>query len=99
MSHFDAVAFKKKPQQFGLHNRGPRHRTVEVCGSFDDWKIRHEMSFDPFTNQWFATLHLKTGEEYLYKYIVNGDQWIVNEDESKRKDAQGNVNNFCGFSI
>jgi len=99
MSHFDAVAFKKKPQQFGLHNRGPRHRKVEICGSFDDWKIRHEMSFDPFTNQWFATVHLKTGEEYLYKYIINDDQWVVNEEEAKRKDAQGNMNNTCGFAL
>lgn len=94
MSHFDALAFNKRPYQFKLHNRGPRHRKVEVCGSFDDWKVRHDLSFDPFTNQWFANLHLSPGEEFLYKYIINENNWIVNEEEPKRKDAQGNLNNF-----
>jgi hypothetical protein len=55
------------------------------------------MNFDPFTNQWFITLHVKAGEEFLYKYIVNGDNWVVNDEEPKRKDADGNVNNFGGF--
>jgi hypothetical protein len=42
---------------------------------------------------------LKTGEEFLYKYIINGEHWIVNDDEAKRKDAQGNMNNFCGMAL
>lgn len=50
MSAFDQAAFNKKPHQFMLHNRGPRHRKVEICGSFDDWQLRHELNFDPFTN-------------------------------------------------
>lgn len=57
------------------------------------------MSFDPFTNQWFITLHLKGGEEFLYKYILNDDHWIVNEEEPQRKDANGNLNNYCGTDL
>ena len=49
-SAFDQAAFNKKPQVFMLQNRGPRYRKVEICGSFDDWQVRHEMYFDPFTN-------------------------------------------------
>jgi 1,4-alpha-glucan branching enzyme len=81
MSAFDKAAFDKKPKAFSLHNNGPRHKKVEVCGSFDDWETRHDLNFDPFTNQWFITLHLKTGEEYFYKYIINEEQWIVNDQE------------------
>jgi hypothetical protein len=65
MSAFDQIAFNKKPKAFGLPNRGPRYNSVEICGSFDDWQVRHQMNFDPFTNQWFVTLHLKPGEELL----------------------------------
>ena len=95
MSAFDAAAFNKKPKAFALHNRGPRHRVVEICGSFDDWQTRHDLNFDPFTNQWFTTLHLKPGEEHLYKYIINGDQWIVNDEEPQKADEHGNSNNCC----
>ena len=82
MSAFDQAAFNKKPHQFMLHNRGPRHRKVEICGSFDEWQVRHEMNFDPFTNQWFINLHLKTGEEFLYKYVINDSQWVLQLGES-----------------
>jgi len=57
------------------------------------------MNFDPFTNQWFTTIHLKTGEDYFYKYIINDDQWVVNDEEPKKADAAGNINNFCGIYI
>lgn len=95
MSAFDKAAFDKKPKAFALPNNGPRHRKVEICGSFDDWQTRRELNFDPFTNQWFITLHLKTGEEYYYKYIINEEQWIVNDQEPLRADGAGNQNNYC----
>ena len=98
MSAFDEAAFSKRPKQFMLHNRGPRYRKVQLCGSFDEWQIRHDLSFDPFTNQWFTTLHLKVDEEYHYKYIINDDQWVVNDEETQKKDKSGNVNNYCNFT-
>ena len=81
MSAFDQAAFSKQPKQFMLHNRGPRHKKVQICGSFDEWQVRHDMNFDPFTNQWFITIHLAMDSEYHYKYIINDDNWVVNEEE------------------
>ena len=99
MSAFDQLSFNKVPHQFSLHNRGPRHGRVQLCGSFDNWQVRHDLNFDPFTNQWFLTLHIKAGEEYLYKYITNDNNWIVNDEEPKKDDGAGNVNNVCGVQI
>lgn len=82
---------------FMFPNRGPRFNRVQLCGSFDNWQVRHEMNFDHFTNQWFILMHLEPGVEYLYKYITNDNNWVVNEEAPKKKDASGNVNNF--FSI
>ena len=75
MSAFDQAVFAKKPKSFQLHNRGPQHQSVQICGSFDNWEERHSLHFDPITVQWYVTLHLKIGEEYLYKYIINENQW------------------------
>lgn len=55
------------------------------------------MNFDPVMNQWYTTLHLKIGEEYLYKYIINDNEWVTNEEEPIRMDDSGNKNNFCGI--
>ena len=95
MSAFDAVAYNKKPKTFAIQNKGPRYNSVQLCGSFDDWQIKHDMQFDPFTNQWFVTIHLKPGIQHLYKYILNDRDWVVNHDENKMDDGQGNVNNVC----
>ena len=53
------------------------------------------MNFDDLTNQWFITLHLKPGQEYAYKYIINEHHWVVNEDEPKQADKDQNINNIC----
>ena len=54
------------------------------------------MNFDHFTNQWFITLHLKRGK-YLYKYVVNDKNWVINEKEPKEKDNLGNINNVLNL--
>lgn len=99
MSAFDQAAYNKKPKTFAIPNRGPRYNCVEICGSFDDWQVRHDMNFDPFTNQWFVTIHLKPNQDFYYKYILNGENWIVNDEEEKRDDGSGNVNNVCRVSV
>jgi len=94
VSHFEqgVKADDRFPHVFMMHNQGPRYQSVELCGSMDDWKVRHPMNFDHFTNQWFITLHLQRGK-YLYKYVLNKTAWVVNEKESKEKDQLGNLNN------
>ena len=85
----------KSSHTFTFPNRGPKFNRVQLCGSFDNWKVRHEMNFDHFTNQWFIVVHLEPGIEYFYKYITNNDNWVINEEEPKKKDNSGNVNNCC----
>lgn len=42
---------------------------------------------------------MKQSEEHYYKYIINDNNWVVNDDEPKKSDGSGNVNNFCGTQI
>jgi len=39
-------------------------------------------------------MHLEPGTEYIFKYITNENNWVINEEEPKKKDASGNINNF-----
>jgi len=75
-----------------MHNLGPKHSSVELCGSFDSWKVRHPMNFDHYSGQWFVTLHLDKGK-YHYKYIINGNNWVINDKEPTDKDPSGILNN------
>jgi hypothetical protein len=56
--HVAAVSFKLNLDTKYAHR-------VQLCGSFDAWKIVHNMNYDTYTNSWFLTLHLKKGK-YLY---------------------------------
>lgn len=96
ISNFDVQEMQRKPNQFTLHNNGPKYDQVQLIGSFDEWKTKHAMKFDDVSKRWFFTMHLKPGNEYHYKYIVNGQYWVVNDEEPQKKDRDGNVNNFCG---
>lgn len=42
-SEFDMIQRERVAQTFMLHNRGPRHLKVQLCGSFDNWDKRHPM--------------------------------------------------------
>ncbi len=79
-SEFDKIQRERLAQTFMLHNRGPRHSKVQICGSFDNWDKRHQMSFDHITNQWYISLQLPRGNHF-YKYVVNETIWCVNEEE------------------
>jgi hypothetical protein len=92
LSHFENPKDDKFPHVFTMHNQGPRYGRVELCGTFDNWKTRHSMNFDNYTNQWFITLHLGRGK-FHYKYVVNGTLWLVNDKEPREKDSLGNMNN------
>jgi superoxide dismutase len=63
---------------FTMHNNRPLIKMVELCGSFDGWKTRFPMQFDVYNKKWFTTMHLTRGK-YLYKYLVNSINWVVNE--------------------
>ena len=96
LSHFENQKDEMFPHVFMMHNNGPRYQKVELCGSFDNWKTRFPMQFDGYTNQWFITKHLTRGK-YQYKYVVDGNRWIVNDKEAREKDNSGNINNVLNL--
>lgn len=66
--------------------------SVQLVGSFDNWEMKHGMSYDHITSMWFTTKDLVKGK-YTYKYVINGKIWKINEEENVEKDKAGNLNN------
>ena len=74
---------------YKFNNRNPK--TVLVCGSFDDWKEKHPLSYNQILDKWTCTLMIKRGK-HLYKYIID-DNWEINPSEPNVKGNDGITNN------
>jgi starch synthase len=70
-------------------------QSVQICGSFDKWQVRHPLSYDTMKNQWVITLKVKKGK-YTYKYVVDGN-WVINDKEPTMKESNGIVNNVLNL--
>eukprot|EP01022_Parablepharisma_sp_SALTPOND_P024880 TRINITY_DN55_c0_g1_i1.p1 TRINITY_DN55_c0_g1~~TRINITY_DN55_c0_g1_i1.p1 ORF type:complete len:1631 (+),score=215.10 TRINITY_DN55_c0_g1_i1:3219-8111(+) len=57
------------PTTFKISLGSKQARSVQLAGSFDNWKSMHPLNYDPYTNCWFVTLHLKKGK-YLYRFFL-----------------------------
>ena len=66
-------------------------QSVQICGSFDKWQVRHPLTLDTMKNQWVITLKIKKGQ-YSYKYVVDGN-WVINDKEPTFREGNGIVNN------
>lgn len=69
--------------------------SVQICGSYDKWQVRHPLSYDPIKSQWTVTLKIKRGK-YFYKYIVDG-QWVINPKEQTYRESNGIINNMVNL--
>ena len=45
--------------KIGLGTR--QAHSVQIAGTFNDWKPTYQLNYDSYTNCWFVTVHLKKG--------------------------------------
>ena len=74
------------------YDEKPKPTSVQVCGSFDKWQVRHPLILDPLSNKWTVTLKIKKGAHF-FKFIVDGE-WEISKSEKIVKDSSGYINNF-----
>ena len=70
--------------------------SVNIIGSFCNWKEQYEMEKDEQNNIFKFSLPLKN-EKYQYKFIVDG-VWKYSEKQDKIDDGKGNINNFIDLT-
>lgn len=65
---------------------------VSVAGSFNNWnKDAAVMERGPDGRTWRLTMTLPAGR-YEYKFVVNGETWVVDPKGASVDDGNGNVN-------
>ena len=70
--------------------KGKKYNLVQLSGSWDNWKERTELKYDPLNNRWKCIKSLPKGKKFLYKYLLDGS-WAVNKNE--RMETQGDIVN------
>ncbi|MCK9203386.1 MAG: isoamylase early set domain-containing protein [Bacteroidales bacterium] len=49
--------------------------SVLLVGDFNNWKIGENPLKKAKTDIWSASLDLKTGKEYQFRYLIDGSSW------------------------
>ena len=70
--------------------KGKKYNLVQISGSWDNWKEKIELKYDPLNNRWKCIKSLPKGKKFLYKYILDGN-WAVNKNE--KIENQGDIIN------
>lgn len=69
-------------------------QSVIVTGTFDNWSgSTHNLTRASDSTAWSGQVKIPFGERIAYKYVVDGN-WLIREDEAKEWDAAGNMNNI-----
>ena len=71
--------------------------TVQLTGSFLDWKERVPLIYNESENSYCVTLSLPPGIHY-FKFIVN-NEWVASSKYSQVIDLHGNTNNCVNVEI
>ena len=75
--------------RYKIYFRMPKE--VYICGEFDGWKEKHPLQYYDNISMWSCDLNIRKGR-YLYKYIVDGN-WEINQNDFSISGIDGNVNN------
>lgn len=70
------------------------YSSVDIAGSFNNWA---KLPMERIGSKWYARLMLSPGI-YQYKYIVNGEKWIHDQNEPSTNDNYGGLNNSVTIS-
>lgn len=66
--NFEKVLVAAKKANFKKHsfkiavNRLPRPKLVQLIGTWDDWKVKINLSYDYFSQTWTTNMSLSAGE-------------------------------------
>ncbi|MBI5474054.1 MAG: hypothetical protein HY961_17090 [Ignavibacteriae bacterium] len=94
--HFDAFSQPKTTTggvQFTLPDKG--YISVSLVGDFNSWSKDENVMKKTTSNRWIATRKMQPGI-YQYKFLLNGETYIVDPDNPEQID---NFNNSAKNSI
>ncbi|KAL6453694.1 CRP1 Cruciform DNA-recognizing protein 1 [Candida maltosa Xu316] len=66
--------------------------SVQITGNFDNWS--RSLPTIKTTKEYLQQIKLDSKQDVVFKFIINDDQWIVNDQFQIVHDEQGNSNNI-----
>lgn len=55
-------------------------KTAVIAGEFNDWSLRENPMKKLKDGTFSATLSLQAGNSYRFRYVLNGNSWVNDED-------------------
>ena len=66
--------------------------SIQITGNFDNWSRSLPISSRP--KEYLQEIKLESRQDVVFKFIINDDQWIVNDQFKVTHDEHGNSNNI-----
>jgi 1,4-alpha-glucan branching enzyme len=67
----------------------PEAQTIQVLGEFNNWDPSTGIEMKKQKNGFFkATVELEAGKEYQFRYLVDGNTWINDQEADKYVPTQ-----------
>jgi 1,4-alpha-glucan branching enzyme len=61
----------------------PDARSVALAGDFNQWSPTATPMKQRKDGCWWATLRLPKGQEFAYRYVVDGREWVTDEQADR----------------
>ena len=105
---FNNMFIDENPQRFAIKKEEKKDEPKELLTKFDfrcnyadrvdlalscrGWKP--DVNLKRMGGDFFSTeITLKNNQKILYKYVINGKNWVCDDTKPKEDDGKGNVNN------
>ncbi|OVF04693.1 hypothetical protein A9F13_26g00473 [Clavispora lusitaniae] len=72
----------------------PGIESVVATGSFDDWAQKDGVLTPSSSGNFEAVVKLPARERIVFKYVLNGSDWVTHPELKTVSDEHGNFNNF-----
>lgn len=77
----------------------PDTHSVIVTGNFDDWsQSQGVLTKDVDTSNFEAVLRLHERQKLVFKFVLNGSDWVTDDAYKVEYDEHGNPNNYVDAS-
>lgn len=77
----------------------PDTHSVIVTGNFDDWsQSQGVLTKDVDTGSFEAVLRLRERQKLVFKFVLNGSEWVTDDAYKVEYDEHGNPNNYVDAS-
>lgn len=72
----------------------PEAQSVQILGEFNNWNSSEAVEMKKQKNGFFkAVVELETGKEYQFRYLVDGNVWVNDQEADKYVPTQFGTEN------